>query len=173
MTVPRDVKIQVVTLRNHTSKSQRTIARELGIARHTVASILKLYDETGSVENHGHDRRGRQEKLMERTRRRIVIESKKDPRKTAREIQQEVGGDALNVGIRTIQRILIEEGRKSYRPIKGINLTAAHKQKRLSWALTHVNLTVDDFWNNVSNFSFIVFFILFKHPRLNSSGNLF
>lgn len=150
MTLSRDIRIQIVTLKRNTSKSDRQIGRELGISKTSVASVMQLYEETGSVENHEIDNRGGLCKLDDRTRRHLVMESKKDPQKSAREIQHAVGGNAMNVGLRTIQRVLVEEDRKCYRPLRGMVLTKAHKEKRLSWANIHLELNFNDFWSQVS-----------------------
>ena len=49
MTFSREVKQQIVTLHQHTSKSQREIATELGIFRKAVEKAIDQCEETGSL----------------------------------------------------------------------------------------------------------------------------
>lgn len=63
----------------------------------------------------------------------------------------------MNVGLRTIQRMLVEEDRKCYRPLRGMVLTKTHKEKRLSWANIHLELNFNDFWSQVCLIKFFQF----------------
>ena len=66
MTLSRDIKQRIVTLVEHTSKSLREIALELSISRSAVQKTLAVWRETGSVEEHKEESRGRKEKLTAR-----------------------------------------------------------------------------------------------------------
>ena len=52
MTFSREVKQQIVTLHQHTPKSQRETATELGISRKAVQKAIGQWEETASLENH-------------------------------------------------------------------------------------------------------------------------
>ena len=87
MTLSREVKLQIVALREHTTKSRRQIAKDLGISEGSVRNTLKTWRETESLEGHQKETRGRKPVLTIQDNRAIVRESKKDPMKTAREVQ--------------------------------------------------------------------------------------
>ena len=97
------MKQQIVTLHEHTSKSQRETGRELGDSHTLFQKTLKIWPETGSPEEHNEGNRGRKVKLTDRGKKLLVWKSVKDPRKTVREVQEAVGSDARTVSIRTIQ----------------------------------------------------------------------
>ena len=83
-------------------------------------------------------------KLSPRTKLKIVRESVKDPRKTAREVQKAVGAEARTVSLRTIQRCLVDGGRICYRPIKAPQLTKIHKTRRLCWENERLSMSFEE-----------------------------
>lgn len=149
MTISREVKAQIITLHRHTSKNQREIATELNISQTTVSKVIKIWSETGSIEDHSEDQRGPKYKLDAREVRKLRVEAKKDPRRSAREIQAAAGPVAQTLSVRTIQRYLHRDGLKSYRPQKVAYLTDIQKKRRLSWAKDMKNMA-EDFWDEVS-----------------------
>lgn len=136
MTLSREMKQQIISLSKHTSKSGREIARDLGITHWSVQKTLKVYEETGSLDEHKEEKRGRRKKLTAADERLIVIQSKKDPKKTAREIQASSGPAVQDASVRTVQRTLVRCGRFAYRPVKVPELTKVQKLKRFTWAKT-------------------------------------
>lgn len=67
MTLSREIKQKIITLTEHTSKSQRQIAEELGVSRFTVQKTVSLWRETGSVEVEKVETRGRKKNLRRET----------------------------------------------------------------------------------------------------------
>jgi len=91
MTLSGEVKITVVSLAQQTSKNQCQIASELGILRYSVQQTLKVFNETGSVEEHEPENRGRKSKLSDRENIIPVRESKKNPKSSAKEVRKSAG----------------------------------------------------------------------------------
>ena len=149
MTISREIKAQMITLHEHTSKTQREIADELLVSQTLVARTIQIWMETGSLEEHKEDTRGNKWKLCDRDVRKLCIEAKKDPQKSARELQQEAGPSVQAVHVRTLQRYLNKSGIKSYRPQKMPFHTNLQFQRRLHWAKERVNVS-EDFWDEVS-----------------------
>lgn len=79
----------------------------------------------------------------------IVRESTKDPRKTAKEVQQVSGQAAKFVSVRTIQRVLVAGGKLAYRPRKIPALTKPLKNRRVLWSTMVNDMSLDD-WKEVS-----------------------
>lgn len=148
MTLSRGIKQKIVTLAEHTSKSQREIANELSISRYAVQTTLRLWRETSSVDDDQEERRGRKPKLTAREKKMIVRESTKDPKKTAREIQQVSGQTVKTVSLRTVQRVLQESGKIAYRPRKIPALTKSLKIRRFQWSNEVKDMCLND-WNEV------------------------
>ena len=102
MTLSGEVKIQIVSLAQRTSKNQCQIASELGISRYSVQQTLKIFNETGSVEEHEPVNRGRKSKLSDR--------EKSIPKSSAKEVRKSAGPSYENISVRTVQRVLVEGG---------------------------------------------------------------
>ena len=100
MTLSREIKRQIVTLSDHTTKTQREIARELSISELPVRKTLKIWRENGSLEEHNAETRRRNRLLSDREKRALVRESKKGPRKCAREVRVAAGNLSNPVSIR-------------------------------------------------------------------------
>ena len=113
MTLSSELKQQIVTLHEHTLKSQREFGRKLGVSHTLVQQTLKISHETGSLEVHDTENRRRKPKLSHRSKKLLVRESVKN---IAREVQEAVGSGARTVSVRTIQCYLVQRGRMSYRP---------------------------------------------------------
>lgn len=140
---------RIIALHLHTTKSQREIARDVGVSQNCVGLIIRNYQATGSSATKRKGNCGRKRKLTKRDAKFIVRESRKNPRFSARQVQAAAGEVASNIGLRTMQRVLKEEGRKVYRAIKVPNLNAIKCKARLAWATVHHNLHID-FWSKVS-----------------------
>jgi hypothetical protein len=126
----------------------REIARDVGVSEGIVRFTLKTWEETGSLERHGEHRSGAKPKMSTTDIRKLVIESKKDPKKSARDLQQCIGDVGAAVSVRTIQRNLLRGGRKAYRPIKTPIISKANIAKRLLWAHQMKDMSADE-WEQV------------------------
>ena len=58
----------------------------------------------------------------------LARSSRIDPTLTARQIQAEVGGSAIDVSLSTVKRTLRRKGRVAHRPLKAPMLTASRKK---------------------------------------------
>ena len=134
MTLSSELKQRIVTLHEHTLKSKREIGREWGVSHTLVQKTMKISHETGSLEEHDTENKERKLKLSDRSKKLLVRESVKDPKKIARVVQEAVGSGAQTVSVRTIQRYLVQRGRMSYRPIRAPLLKTDHKKRRLIWS---------------------------------------
>lgn len=142
------VRNQIITLSQHTSKSNREIARDLSVSHTLVNKVVRQYQNEGAKETKRQGNCGRKEKLTERDRSAIVREVKKNPHASSGEIQREISGAAASVSTRTIRRVLNEEGIVTYKPLRKPCLTNAHKSKRLQWGTEHLNWS-DENWKQV------------------------
>lgn len=129
--------------------SNRRIASTLNIPRTTVNDIVNLWKETGSMRSRRTGRAPTRQKLSERTQRYLVRRSRTDPQMTARQIQEAEGGEALNVSVRHVRRVLHAHGRIARRPRPVPTHNAEHKRARLAWAMRHEHWTCED-WSKVS-----------------------
>lgn len=94
---------RVIHLSTELHLSNRNIAKRMGVARNTVADLLKKYHQIGSVEERAG--RGRKRRITEAHEKKVVKKAKqgKDSTEIAREIEVETG---INVHETTIQRYL-------------------------------------------------------------------
>lgn len=145
MTLSREVKQRIIDLAQHTSKSQREIARELNIHHKTVQRILSVWHDTGSLEEVKKENRGRKSKIDCRTGRLLARESKKNPQSCARQIQVAAGPAAREISLRTVQRCLKKLDRRAYRPIKVPCLNKQQCLARLNLARELSQLSTEDF----------------------------
>jgi transposase len=148
--IPINIRERVIALSQHTSKSNREIARDVRISEKAVRNILKLFNETGSTLSR-RSQCGRKRKLTKREEDSIIRESKKNPRLSSSQLKKACGYVGEMVSTSTIRKILLKGGRKAYRPLKRPKLTPRHRQKRQEWARSHYTLDMD-FWNTVSVF---------------------
>jgi transposase len=126
--------------------SQYEIAKKLGITRATVQSILRKYNQTGTVEN--LSRSGRPQKLNARDLRfldRIVTKGAESRRTPVENIRATLNKD---VSTKTIRRAMKKIG-ISYHPaaIKPF-VSKVNAKKRLDWCKEHLNWSVED-WSKV------------------------
>lgn len=147
--ISNDQRHQILALHQHTSKSNRQIATDLNISRRCVDKILKKWRESGSLSADRSGKCGRRPKLSIRDKAVIVRECKKDPTKTARQIQRSAGGIALSVSLRCVQRILHQYGLVPYRPVPVPLLNRTKKHNRWLWAQQYENWSENN-WAQVS-----------------------
>ena len=158
-------RAKIVTLREHTTISQRKIAETVGVSLGSVSSILKQKRETGNVEVQRKGRCGRKRKTTKRYDLTLLRKNKLNPRKTSEELKRDMDDSGVYVSSSTVRRRLLEKGRKARRPKKKQLLTAAMKHKRFNWAKnTKTGLKMI---GAVSSFQTKVIF-LFRDSILNS-----
>jgi transposase len=137
-----------VSLHQHTSKTQREIAHDVGVSQNAVSGIIRLFQSTGSTATNRKGKCGRKCKLSKRELAILVRESKRNPLLTARQVKNIAGEVGQNVSLRTTQRLLTRAGRLAYKPIRAPQLTLNHRVLRRQWATAHRNLSMD-FWDKV------------------------
>lgn len=132
----------------------RDIANRLSVSLGTVSNIIRLWRERGSVTSRRFGRPPTNVKLGPRTKLLIVRHSVMDPRATARQIRDRVGGEAAAVTVRTIQRQILHSGRIAYRPVAAPALNAKQKKTRLAWAQKYSKWTSRQ-WSKVGDLIFL------------------
>jgi transposase len=148
MDLPLDAREQIIIFFNTGQFTYREIAAHMNISVSCVSKIIALWRETGSVKSRRFGRPSTKPRMPERTKRLILRQSEIDPRATARQLRERVGGDAAKFSVRTIRRCLQYGGRRAYRPIPSPILDAGRKRQRLIWARAHRHWTQQE-WNKV------------------------
>ena len=141
-------RAKIVTLRDHTTMSQRKIVESVGVSLGSVSSILKQKRETGNVEVQRKERCGRKRKTTKRDDLILLRYSKINPRKISDELKRNLDESGVHVSSSTVRRRLLEKGRKARKPKKKQLLNAAMKKKRFNYAKKHKDWSEDD-WSCV------------------------
>ena len=134
----------VVTL-SQKGKTQKEIASLLKISRRSVQYILKKMKDHKTIQD--HPRSGRPRLLTTITERRIIITSKKDPRLTAKNLQNELRLTGV-VSVDTVKRTLRRYGLFGRIAVKKPNLTSKQIKCRLQWCRERLCWDSSQ-WNNV------------------------
>lgn len=153
------IREQVISLHQHTTKTQQEIADDLGISQNAVSGIIRRFIATGSSATNRAGRCGRKRKFDKRSASRLARISKKFPRMTARQVNNESGNLAGEVSLRTVQRTLVSMGRFARRPIRAPLLTLSKRVTRCHWACDYRHYGME-FWEKVW-FSCIVSVVVF------------
>ena len=124
--------------------SQRKVALLLKCSHGAIQKVLKKYQNTKSLEN--LQKSGRPVKTTARERRALTKLCKKDPLKSARELQSECFPEK-NVSISTIKRILRKYNLFGRKAARKPFLSMVHKKHRLLWCKNYANWTANQ-WNN-------------------------
>jgi transposase len=141
----KEVKAQIIALHQHTVKTTRQIAEDLGLSKSTVARIIKQYDDTGSYESH-RDNCHRPRKTNERDDRVLIRLSKENPKASSSTLAEDLDAfHGIHIDASTVRRRLLENDRPAYRPIKCQILTPDMKKRRYEWAMAHREMN----WENV------------------------
>jgi transposase len=111
-------------------KTNVNIAREVKCERHTVADVLKRYQETDTVDE--KQGRGRKRKLSTERKKKVYRKAKQ--RKSARKIAAEITKEEIPVDERTIRRTLKEQKFFFLPPKKIQRISKGQKKKRLAYA---------------------------------------
>ena len=109
-------RAKIVTLRDHTTMSQRKIAESVGVSLRSVSSILKQKRETGNVEAQRKGRCVRKRKTTERDDLTLLCNSKINPQKTSEELKKDLDESGVHMSSSTVRRQLLEKGRKARKP---------------------------------------------------------
>ena len=125
--------------------SQRQIAIQLEISRCAVQKIIKKHRMGLGI--HNTTKSGRPQKLSATTKRRITIESKRNPKTTARQIRCTLNLQN-RVSISTIKRTLCASGLNGRICCKKPSLTSRNIRKRLAWCRNKSEWTFMD-WSKV------------------------
>jgi transposase len=128
-------------------KSQREIARVVGLTQSTVSSIIKVYKQTGDIKRRVGS--GRVRKTSKRDDNVIVKISKQNPFMSARQISENVASDYnLNVSHDTVDRRLKEAGLPAFVARKKPFISNDNIAIRLQWCIDRKNWTVEQ-WKRV------------------------
>lgn len=138
-------RVKIVTLREHTDKTMREIAEDVGVHYSTVSRIIRKYESEQKLTPSRKGHCGRKKVTTPRERRMILTASRKDPRALPSAIKQQLD---INASTRTVRKILFLGGRRAMRPRKKQLLTNIMKKKRVLWAKNYKNWNVED-WSKV------------------------
>lgn len=125
------------------------IAKNFNMYRGTVSKIIKKFKERGTVQT--AFKKGRPRKTSVQTDRLITRISLADPKKTARQIYNELiqdNGLICSISTETVRRRLVENGLFGRRPVKKPLISKKNKQARIQFARDHINWTNIN-WNSV------------------------
>ena len=105
----------------------------MGVSLGAVNRILKQSKETGNVEIRRKGKCGRKRKTTKRNDAKLLRDSKRNPRKTSKELKRDLDESSVQISLSTIRRQLLAQGRKARKSKKKQLLTTAMK-KRYNWA---------------------------------------
>lgn len=125
--------------------SQRRISTVLSLSRCGVQKIIKKHQIGISLKN--RPKIGRPSKLSITAHRHIAIESKRDPKKTAREIRNSLNLNDV-VSINTIKRVLCNADLHGRVSCRKPSLSIKNKMKRRVWCNNKLEWSVTD-WGRV------------------------
>lgn len=146
MSVNTERIVQVIAML-HEGRSQREVARTVGVSLSTVQRLLRRYEETGLLTRRPGS--GRKRCTSERDDRFIQTVMLRNRHQTAVDVQhelQEVRG--TEISSRTVRRRLAENQITPFRPAAGPQLTRAHRVARLRFAQDHRFWTTEQ-WGSV------------------------
>lgn len=141
--ISKDLKQRVVNAFMEGNK-QADISRQFVLPRYSVSKIISSYNNRGHLEK--LPKSGRPKKTTVMTDRRIKRIAQNDPWKSAPRIIAEI--PEITVGIRTVQRRLVDAKLFSRRPAKKPLVSERNRAARLAFARRHLNWTVND-WKKV------------------------
>lgn len=138
-------KRQKVVELSVSNKSTREIAAALNMHASTVGYIVRRHAKTGVIEN--LPKSGRPSKLTKSDALHLVIESKRDPTKSAKQLRSDTGLSST-VSISTIKRALRQNNLFGRIALKKPCLTQRLKSKRKQWCQEKMRWSVTD-WEKV------------------------
>jgi transposase len=142
------IREKIVTLRQHTTKTVKEIAKISDVSISTVKRILKRYGETGQVGVLRKGNCGRKRITSKQTDDYLHGISDKNPRLTSFDISRELSQGGITIAPRTVRTRLLDRGRRARKPYKKQLLTVRMKKQRLEWARKYRSWTVEQ-WKQV------------------------
>ena len=128
-------------------RSQRYVARVLGVNHSTIVRLARRYHETGSVAR--RPGQGRRRVTSPWDDRFLHLTALRTRHCTAGLLQMELfGARDVDISVETVRNRLREDNLLARVPAKGPLLTRAHRVARLEFAREHVNWGIED-WENV------------------------
>lgn len=140
-----DFKNKLIELFNSGVK-QCEISKRLNIPKGTVNKIIKKYKTTGSTVN--AKQIGRSKKCTNKVDRIIKRISQSDPRKSSREIANELRQSNIILSARTVRRRLVHMGLFGRIAVKKPLISKKNRKARLEFARTHISWS-DEKWKTV------------------------
>lgn len=136
-------------------KSHREVATLFGVSKTSVTNLLKRFRERNNVQN--KPRSGRPKVTTERDDKILVRMSKRDPRKTAVELNETIQKEhAVKCSVSTTKRRLCKAGLFGRRPAKKPLISVKNRKARLKFAKDHLNWTSKEWskvlWSDESKF---------------------
>jgi transposase len=128
-------------------RSQRYVARVLGVNHSTIVRLAQRHQETGSVDRRpGQDRRRVTSVRNDRFLRLTALRTRHC---TARLLQSEMlAARDVEISLQTVRNRLREDNIRARVPARAPQLTRQHRVARLAFAREHVNWDIGD-WQNV------------------------
>ena len=121
----------------------KKIAKEVRCAKSSVQYWLKRYEETGDVKE--TQKSGRPRKTTEEQDQIILEAQAADSEAVVKDIHKQAKRKKIDVSPSTVRRRLVEAGLTYAPPMVKPLLSELHRQKRVEWAQTHLNVN----WNEV------------------------
>ena len=146
-TTPRK-RSAIIALYQNTSMTQRELAIKFGVGVGTINRIIQRYKQTGSISPKKTGNCGRKKKTTPTDDRFLLRKSKLNPRLFAVDLARELGERGVNLHVSNVRRRLLLAGRKACKPVKKHLLTGEMRKKRLLWARSHQDWTVEH-WKTV------------------------
>ena len=110
--------------------TQRKIAEKVEVSLNGVQGVVKRFNGGFGTKNKPRPNLHRK-LLTERTERKLLVTSKRNPKLTARQLQSECA--LKNMSVDTVKRSLRKNGQMGLVAIKKPILTTMHKRKRPDW----------------------------------------
>ena len=88
--ISASVRESVIALSQHTTKSQREIAADLGISQNAVSLIIRRFRTSGSSQTDRVGKCGRKPKLTEKDKRTLIRKSTINPRLSANQLKSDL-----------------------------------------------------------------------------------
>lgn len=142
-------KAEILSLLNHSSLSQRDIAKKTMVSVATVNRIKKnIVTENVPCKTGRQNCRGKRV-TTPRGDRKIAEILKENRWKSRRSILNLLQASGVMISDGTLRRRMKELGFQCYKPAKKPRLTPAMLKSRLEWAKAHLHWTADD-WEKVA-----------------------
>jgi transposase len=139
----------IINLSN-TGHSSYKISEITGLNRRTVSNFLKRFHERGNTEN--SPRSGRQRKLDERAKRRLVRMVHNNRRQTLEDLTSKFNNSAvIKVSLRTVRRRLFDNKYKQHVVSKTITIRKVNRSRRTSFCRQKLH------WNVHNNRRKVIF----------------